>query len=110
MDPATGAVLPITLVPGRPIRLENDNIGFSKESAIAGHNVGYHGTQQVIFQPGPPCEQTGINISFSKRTIDAPDTMHKVIELNKTIIKEPPFHLSESDVEGPKEQFIIIGK
>ncbi|XP_068200369.1 uncharacterized protein [Palaemon carinicauda] len=100
IDPETGAVPPLNLVLGRPIQFGTDNIDCLKESAIAGHNAGYHGTQQVSFQPGPTHEQSISDIAFSKYTIDVPDVVHKVIELNKTVVKEPPFHLSESDVNS----------
>ena len=49
MDPRTGAVLPSNLVHGRPVRLSKDNIDTDKESKIAGHSAGFHGTQTVAY-------------------------------------------------------------
>ena len=38
------------------------------------------------------------NIEFCKDNIVVPEAIHKVIYLNKPIVKEPPFHLSEKQV------------
>ena len=69
MDPRTGAVPPLNLVNGRRAQFGKDNIDCCKDSAIAGHNAGYHGTQMVAYQRGPGKEPAIADIEFSKRTI-----------------------------------------
>ena len=53
----------------------------------------------VAYQRGPGKEPAIADIEFSKRTIKVPEAVHKVIELDKPVVKQPPFHLSESDVD-----------
>ena len=97
MDPITGAVPPENLIPGRHVQFGKDNLDAQKESAIAGHNAGFYGTQGY-YQPGPAPDLPIANIEFCKDNIVVPEAIHKVIYLNKPIVKEPPFHLSEKQV------------
>ena len=95
MDPITGAVPPDYLVPSRHVQFGKDNLDAQKESVIAGHNAGFHGTQQGYYQAGPVPDLPIANIEFCKDNIVVPEVIHKVISLNKPIIKELSFHLSE---------------
>ena len=93
IDPITGAVPPENLVPHRHVQFGKDNLDAQKESAIAGHNAGFHGTQQGYYQPGPALDLHLANIEFCKHKIVVPEAIHKVIYLNKPIVKEPPISL-----------------
>ena len=99
MDPITGAVPPENLVLDRHVQFGKDNLDAQKESAIAGHNAGFHGTQQGYYQAGPAPDLPIANIEFCKDNIVVPEVIHKVISLNKPIIKELSFHLSEKQVK-----------
>ena len=100
MDPETGTVIPKNMVHGRPVQFGDDNIDCSKESAKAGHSSGYHGTQMVAFQPGPAAEVDISKIKFSTRTLTVPEVVHKLQELHDPIIKEPPYLITEQDVDN----------
>ena len=118
IDSDTGAVIPNNMVHGRALQFGQDNIDCSKESAIAGHSAGYHGTQMVAYQPGPKLEVDISEIKFSSRPLQVPDAVHRVQELNIPIVKEPPFVLTENDVDiildqestGPGKQAFCAAK
>ena len=55
--------------------------------------------QQVVFQRGGRgINRCSVDKKFSKESIEVPDVIHRVIELNKPIVKEPTFHVTRSDV------------
>ena len=84
-DPETGAIPPVNLVHGRKVQFGQDNIDCSKESSIAGHNAGYHGTQMVEYQPGPAMNTAISDIVFSKSTIDVIHKSDLVLSIQDTI-------------------------
>ena len=99
MDHRKGAVVPSNLVPGRPTKIGKDNLDTNKESAIAGHSAGFHVTQAVAYQPGPPADAEAPEMRFVHKPHDIPDCLHSVLEINQPIKKDPPYVLSIQDVD-----------
>ena len=51
---SSGAILPRNMSVNGPLQFREDSLDKLKESCITGHSVGFHATQLVSFQQGPP--------------------------------------------------------
>ncbi len=100
MDPRTGAVVPSNLVPGRPLRLAKDNLDCDKESQIAGHSAGFHGTNMAAFQNGPAIPIDVSKMKFSKHAPEIPEALHQIMPVPGPIKKDPPYALTEEEVNA----------
>ena len=98
LDLRTGAVVPQNLIHGRPVRFGTDNLDAKKESLIVGHSAGFHGTQTVAYQPGPAAAVDDPEMVFCNEVPNIPDSLHTVLELVLPIKKDPPYVISEQDV------------
>ena len=87
MDPIARAVPPENLVHGRHVQFVKGNLDAQIESAIDGHNERFHGTQQGYYQDGPVPDLPVANIEFCEDNMMVPEVIHKVISLNKPIVK-----------------------
>ena len=95
MDSTTGAVIPSNLVQGRTARLGMDNIDTNKEFRIAGHSSGFHGTLTVVYQPGPVIDVMTSQIKFSKEVPNIPECLQTVLQLDRTMKRDPPYVITE---------------
>ena len=100
LDEETGAVVPSNLVHGRPTQYWNDNMDCAKESQIAGHSAGWHGDQFTAFQPGPSVPIDVSQICFDYKTVEVPDAVHRRLDIDRPIKKDPPWLLTREDVDS----------
>ena len=91
LDPATGAIVPQNLIPGKLVTQGVDNIDVAKESSTAG-NTGYDGTQHAVYQEGPGLsnDDGDDDMLFSKGTLKVPDILDAVVPVQVPILKILP--------------------
>ena len=100
MDPQTGAVVSSNLVHGHHVRIGDDKLNSEKESSIAGHSAGFHGTNLIGYQNGPAIKIDVSKMKFSYVTPEIPESIHKVLPLKGPIKKDPPYVITEEDVDS----------
>jgi hypothetical protein len=90
LDPVTGTLVLRYLVSGKPITQGVNNLDVSKESSKAGI-IGYHGTQHAAYQEGPGLLNMDEDVMiFSKASLQVPDILGAVEEVQVPILKDPP--------------------
>ena len=88
------------LTQNRPIQFGMDNIDCSKESAIVGHSSGFHVTQMIAYQPGPPSQVGVSEMKFSQPTLEVPEVLQEIQEIQSPIIKQPPYVITKDDIDN----------